>query len=48
LIFPLAHELAADDMDGAVACWVLGVSMSGYYDWLSRRRRRVIRTTSCC
>jgi putative transposase len=35
LIYPLVRELA-DDIDVAVACRVLEVSRSGYYDWLTR------------
>ena len=39
LAFPLVGELADDPdihVDVAVACRVLGVSRSGYYDWLGR------------
>jgi hypothetical protein len=39
LAFRLVRELAEDidaDIDVAVACRVLGVSRSGYYDWLGR------------
>jgi putative transposase len=36
LIYPLVRELADDEIDVAVACRVLEVSRSGYYDWLSR------------
>ncbi|MQA15598.1 MAG: IS3 family transposase, partial [Pseudonocardiaceae bacterium] len=32
------HELAADGIDVAVACRVLDVSRSGYYEWLARPR----------
>lgn len=32
----MVHELAADGIDVAVACRVLKVSRSGYYDWRSR------------
>ena len=32
----LQHELAEDEIDVAVACRVLGVSRSGYYEWCSR------------
>jgi len=32
----LVHELADDDIDVAVACRVLRVSRSGYYDWRGR------------
>jgi transposase-like protein len=34
--FRLAQELADDGFDVAVACRVLGVSRSGYYDWSAR------------
>jgi putative transposase len=33
VIYPLVHELAADDFDVAVTCRVLNVSRSGYYQW---------------
>jgi hypothetical protein len=33
---PLVRELAADNIDVAVACRVLNVSRSGYYEWLDR------------
>jgi HTH-like domain len=36
LIYPLVRELADDEIDVAVACRVLEVSRSGYYDWCSR------------
>ncbi len=36
LIYPLVHELADDEIDVAVACRVLTVSRSGYYDTDSR------------
>jgi hypothetical protein len=36
LVFPLVRELADDNLDVAVACWVLNVSRSGYYEWLAR------------
>ena len=36
LIYPLVRELADDQIDVAVACRVLVVSRSGYYDWLGR------------
>ncbi|UIJ64121.1 IS3 family transposase [Amycolatopsis acidiphila] len=32
----MVHELAADGIDVAVACRVLNVSRSGYYDWRDR------------
>ena len=35
-MYPLVHELADDEIDVAVACRVLTVSRSGYYDWLGR------------
>ena len=34
--FRLVRELAADGIDVAVACRVLRVSRSGYYEWLTR------------
>jgi putative transposase len=34
--FRLVHELAADGFDVAVACRVLTVSRSGYYEWRDR------------
>jgi putative transposase len=34
--FRLVQELADDGFDVAVACRVLGVSRSGYYDWVAR------------
>ncbi len=33
----LVHELSRDGIDVTVACRVLGVSRSGYYEWLSGR-----------
>src|SRR3712207_6782831 len=36
MIYRLVRELAADGIDVAVACRVLRVSRSGYYEWLSR------------
>ncbi len=35
-MFPLVGELADDSIDVAVACRVLNVSRSGFYDWLGR------------
>lgn len=35
-MFRLVHELSRDGIDVTVACRVLEVSRSGYYDWLSR------------
>jgi putative transposase len=35
-VFRLVRELAADGIDVAVTCRALGVSRSGYYDWLGR------------
>lgn len=35
-MFRLVHELSSDDIDVTVACRVLEISRSGYYDWLSR------------
>ena len=35
-MFRLVHELSCDGIDVTVACRVLEVSRSGYYDWLSR------------
>ena len=35
-MYPLVRELADDEVDVAVACRVLNVSRSGYYDWLGR------------
>jgi protein-tyrosine phosphatase len=32
MAFRLVHELAADGMDVAVACRLLGVSRSGYHE----------------
>jgi putative transposase len=36
VIYPLVHELADDGVDVAVACRVLKVSRSGYYEWRGR------------
>lgn len=35
-MYPLVRELADDEFEVAVACRVLNVSRSGYYDWLGR------------
>jgi putative transposase len=35
-MFRLVHELADDGIDVAVACRLLGVSRSGYYEWNNR------------
>lgn len=35
-MFRLVHELAADGIPVAVACRVLGVSTSGFYEWGDR------------
>ena len=35
-MFPLVRELADDGIPVAVACRVLNISRSGYYDWLGR------------
>ena len=35
-MYLLVRELADEDIDVAVACRVLSVSRSGYYDWLGR------------
>jgi len=35
-MYPLVRELADDEFEVAVACRVLNVSGSGYYDWLGR------------
>jgi len=35
-VFRLVHELSRDGIDVTVACRVLEVSRSGYYDGLSR------------
>jgi transposase InsO family protein len=35
-VFPLVRELADDDIDVALACRVLNVSRSGYYEWRTR------------
>ena len=37
MTFRLVRELAADGIDVAVACRVLNVSRSGYYDWRHRQ-----------
>ncbi|MBA3720037.1 MAG: IS3 family transposase, partial [Nocardioidaceae bacterium] len=34
--FRLVRELAGDGIDVAVACRVLKVSRSGYYEWVNR------------
>ena len=36
MMFPVVRELAADGIPVAVACRVLNVSTSGYYDWRDR------------
>ncbi len=36
MIYRLVHELAADGIDVAVACRVLRVSRSGFYEWRGR------------
>ena len=36
MTFRLVQELAADKLDVAAACRVLGVSRSGYYEWAGR------------
>ena len=35
-MYGLVHEMADDGIDVAVACRVLNVSRSGYYDWRGR------------
>lgn len=35
-LFRLVRDLAYDGIDVAVACRMLGVSRSGFYDWLDR------------
>jgi putative transposase len=37
MIYPVVRELAADRVPVTVACRVLGVSTSGYYEWNSRK-----------
>jgi putative transposase len=39
MIYPVVRDLAADGVDVAVACRVLDVSRSGFYDWLHRQIR---------
>ena len=36
MIYRLVHELATDGIDVAVACRVLRVSRSGFYEWRGR------------
>jgi len=36
MIYPLVHELAADNISVAVTCRVLEIPRSSYYDWASR------------
>jgi len=36
MTYPLVHELAGDRIDVAVACRVLEISRSSYYDWVGR------------
>jgi len=38
MTFRLVHELAADGICVAVACRVLNLSRSGFYDWATRLR----------
>ncbi|MER7459978.1 hypothetical protein [Micromonospora sp. NPDC126480] len=43
MIYPVVADLAAGGIAVAVACRVLEVSTSGYYDWRGRPSHRVKR-----
>jgi putative transposase len=48
-VFRLVQELAADpdtDIDVAVACRVLGVARSGFYEWLERQASPSVRAVA--